>query len=45
MVESKLQAVVYDILRLEEGAGKRGSECGYRTLSIRRPLPEVSSLS
>ena len=28
MVLAKLQALVYDILPLEEGAGKRCSECG-----------------
>ena len=28
-VLTKLQALVYDILPLEEGAGKRCSECGY----------------
>ena len=29
MLCTKLQALVYDILPLEEGAGKRCSECGY----------------
>ena len=29
--EHKLQALVYDILPLEEGAGKRCSECGVST--------------
>ena len=28
MGEGKLQALVYDILPLEEGAGKRCAECG-----------------
>ena len=35
----KLQALVYDILPLEEGAGKRCSECGDKVVcSIRKSL-------
>ena len=30
----KLQALVYDILPLEEGAGKRCSECGCRFQAV-----------
>ena len=33
----KLQALVYDILPLEEGAGKRCSECEGECDSIKRP--------
>ena len=36
-VLGKLQALLYDILPLEEGAGKRCSECGSRAVRPNKP--------
>ena len=41
----KLQGLVYDILPLEEGAGKRWSECGYNYHSAFRSLAQHSSVA
>ena len=41
----KLQGLVYDILPLEEGAGKRWSECGYNYHPAFRSLAQHSSVA